>query len=243
MISPTIAKYQIIRLARDYSKTAFFIGAFILFLALSFFSGTNVQFKYMEHYLYSKAFFFNLIVCLVAGAGILGKDISDGMMSLILSKPISRRRIYLSKFVGALLIATALLLAFLLTLGLMVLLRHQTAFPLIPLLKTFAVLWIDQITLLACSIFLSSFLKDDSNAFVLLLIIILMFLVPNLPGNAPSPTIMAVLDFLIPVKSRFIQSRITMGLTIPPGYYLAFFGYLALLFTMGIAIFQKRETK
>lgn len=244
MISKGILKFTFKRFYKDYSIMAFYLISMILFLFIFALDQPLLQLEPIELWVYKRTFFFNIVISLVLSAGILGKEISDGFMVMILSKPIRRSSVYFSKFLSSLLYCSCLLMLFLFCVAIIITFLHKISFSYFLLLKVFFLLSIDQVAIISLSTFLSVLLPREMNILFLIFIGILVFLFPYIfvSSGLPDYTI-HIFSFLNPIKSPFMSEEFFLKHSFPFRYFLAFIAYTIMLFTAGILIFHRREIK
>ncbi|MGE5342629.1 MAG: hypothetical protein ACM3SY_14235 [Candidatus Omnitrophota bacterium] len=241
MISKTIIKFHIIQFFRDLSRVAFYLGAFILFTALFVFTRYYAHLESFERFLFNKVFIFNIFICLILSAGILGKEISSGFMNIILAKPVKKSSIYLSKYVATLFFCTLLLLLFLLGIGLITTLYHKQSFPLFSLLPILGVLLLDQISIIGAATFISVWTPREMNVSVMVFLIFIIVFLPNLPGLSLPYFLKQLVDFINPIKSVAIVKNLFAAKPLSFIFFLKYCIYVFLLFTAGIKLFNIKE--
>lgn len=244
MINRGILKYTFVRFYRDYPILGIYLCSMILFLVIAGFDPVFLSLESSGEYIYGRTFFFNVILSLALSAGILGREIRDGFMVMIVSKPIKRESIYLSKFFATLLYGSALLIIYLLILAFIIIFIHKVNLSFWIVLKAFILLFFDQIAIIASSTFLSSFLPGDLNILVLILMVIAISSLNSVFGSSPFKKIYEnIYLFINPIKSWEIREGFLSRNFIPIKFFLQFIAYLFVLFASGISIFKRIEIK
>jgi ABC-type transport system involved in multi-copper enzyme maturation permease subunit len=243
LISKTIIKFHILRFLREYSKVGFYLGAFVISFVLFAFSHHYPEIESFEKFVFKRTFLFNTFICLVLSAGILGREISDGFMNVLLSKPVKKHTIYFSKFTATLLFSCTLLILFLICIGLMFMFSPDKNFPFMPLITVFFFLLIDQISLIAMSTFISAWTPREMNITIIVFILIALFFIPILLGPNFSPMMKQIFNFVNPIKSiisinNFFAAKMNWLI-----FMLSFIVYLVTLSAAGMVIFNNKEIR
>lgn len=244
MINRGILKYTFVRFYRDYPILGIYLCSMILFLVIAGFDPVFLSLESSGEYIYGRTFFFNVILSLALSAGILGREIRDGFMVMIVSKPVKRENIYLTKFFATLLYGSALLIIYLLILAFIIIFIHKVNLSFWIVLKAFILLFFDQIAIISFSTFLSSFLPGDLNVLVIILITIAIASLHQAFDSSPFQKIYRnIYLFLNPIKSMEIREGFLSRNFIPIKFFLQFIAYLFVLFASGIFIFKRLEIK
>ncbi len=243
MISKTIIKFHILRFFREYSKVGFYLGAFVISIVLFALSHHNPVIESFEKFVFKRTFLFNTFICLVLSAGILGREISDGFMNVLLSKPVKKYTIYFSKFTAVLLFSCTILILFLFCIGLIYMFSHDKNVPLIPLIGVFFFLLIDQISIIAMSTFISVWTPMEMNITIIVFIIIAIFFMPILLGPDLSTVMEQIFNFVNPIKSIMIINNFLAAKMNWLIFGLSFIIYLGVLFAASLVIFNKKEIR
>ena len=243
MISKTIIKFHILRFIREYSKVGFYLGAFVISIVIFALSHHNPGIESFEKFVFKSAFLFNTFICLVLSGGILGREISDGFMNVLLSKPVKKYTIYFSKFTATLLFSCTLLIIFLFCIGLTYMFSNAKNFPIMPLITVFIFLLIDQISMIAMSTFISVWTPMQMNITLIVFILIAIFFMPILLGPNLSPILERIFNFVNPIKSIIIINNSLAAKMNWLTFVLSFFVYLVALFAAGLVIFNNKEVK
>lgn len=243
MLSKTIIKFHILRFLREYSKVGFYLGAFVISIVLFAFSHHNPEIESFEKFVFKRTFLFNTFICLVLSAGILGREISDGFMNVLLSKPVKKYTIYFSKFTATLLFSCTLLILFLFCIGLTYMFSHDKNLPFMPLITVFFFFLIDQISLIAMSTFISVWAPRDMNITIIVFILVALFFMPILLGPNLSTIMEQIFNFVNPIKSIISINNFFAAKMNWLRFVLSFIIYLVALSAAGLVIFSNKEIR
>jgi ABC-type transport system involved in multi-copper enzyme maturation permease subunit len=244
MISKGIMKFTLIRFYREYMRPAFYLSSMIIFLIICALDPPFLQLESMGNYIYGRTFFFNLIVALSLSAGILGREIGDGFMAMIVSKPVKRESIYITKFLATLIYGTSLLIIYLAILTTFILFIHKVNLQFSDIFKAFLLLFFDQLAVVALSIFLSSFTQGDMNILLLILIEIGNSSLYSALSSSPLKNIYKfIYDFLNIAKGFEIRESFLSNNIIPLKFFIEFIAFTIVFTLSGIYIFKRIEIR
>ena len=164
-------------------------------------------------------------------------------MNVLLSKPVKKYTIYFSKFFATLLFSCTLLILFLFCIGLIYMLFQGKNFPLMPLIRVFVFLLIDQISLIAMSTFISVWTPMQMNITLIVFILIALFFMPIILGSNLSPIMGKILNFVNPIKSIIIINNFLAAKMNWLKFVFSFIFYLFALSAAGLVIFNNKEIR
>jgi len=245
MLSKAVIKYTILQFLKRYLYAAFYLSVFMIFLSfIVTYLHSGIDISTTVANFHSRFFLLNLLLILILSAGIIGGDISQGYMDLILTKPISKSSLYLSKY-----IATLIFGAFLIFIAVILIVGYSSLFigkkiPIEIIVKVLVLLIIDQIIILAVSIFISTWTPREMNVLIFIFFIVLIMILPaplKQIFSISEGTIRNILNLLIPLKSLQLNKIYMNSNGISLKHYIHLIIYFLIFFLSGAVIFKKKE--